>query len=174
MTVEEEKIRIALSVFDPSDNLGPTLETLLSQKVALERIGCITLASTARRLLTTSRDAARGHRAATTEGHLAALLRGLVPVLLDHTTEADPLVITPRLLQARRTSWRIPALWGNTVVPDDELHLVTDLERQVRKGAAILIVESATVTEQWHCTRILLEQSALPVLALEYSLPPVH
>ncbi len=171
MTVDEEKIRIALSVFDPSSNLGPTLEALLSQRVAMHRVGFIALASTARSILTKVEAADTAGRAAAGD-HLADLLTDLTPVLLDGTAEVDPLVITPRLLHSRRTGWRVPALWGNTYAPEHELHLVTDLERQVRKGAAILAVESASVTEQWHCTRILLEKSSSPVLALEYSLPP--
>lgn len=170
MTVDDEKIRIALSVFDPSSNLGPTLEALLSQRVALHRIGFIALASTARLILAKTRNAASATNGAS-QDHLADLLHDLVPVLVGGKSEADPLVITPRLLQPRRTGWRVPALWGNTFVPEHELHLVTDLERQVRKGDAILTVESASATEQWHCTRILLDKSSFPVLALEYSLP---
>ena len=166
MTAGEQKLRIALAVFEPAGLLGPAAAALLGQGVPIARVGLIALATTAGHLIS------EGLGDGAASAPLAALLADLAPLLV--ARNATAIVASPGLIDTWMSGWRAPALWGNDNVADEVPRLAADLERQVRRGAAILAVASSTPAEQWLCMRILLQQASSPVLALECSLPAGH
>lgn len=165
MTSGDQKLRIAVAVLDPVTGIGPTLDALIACGIALDQIGLIALRSTVGDLaehVTSDRDA---------RSPVAALIEHLAP--LSQRAETHAILASPALLGRWRSGWRIPALWRNERGTADEPRLAADLERQVVRGCAVLTVQSPTPAEQWLCTRVLLELSSTPVLALEGSLPAV-
>lgn len=166
MTPGDHKLRISLAVFESAAVLGRAIEALLAEGVPLARVGLIALRSTAQAMLAPELSHPPGTAAA---GALAALL-GSLACLGSET--ADSIMASPGLLAPWRAGLRAPALWANAAALDPWPRLAADLERHVRRGAAILSVESSTPSQQWRCARILLEQSSSPVLAIECSPTP--
>lgn len=162
MTAGDHKLRIALAVFDAADALAPAVAALIGEGVLPARVGLIMLRSASQLLPTIAPDAA-------TETALGTLIGGLAPLA---DGDGHEILASPSLIELWRVGLRAPALWANAPGQVAEPRLAADLERQVRRGAAILSVQSTTPGEQWLCARILLEQSSSPVLALECSLPP--
>lgn len=160
MTAGDHKLRIALAVFDAAGSLGPAIAALLDEGVPLARVGLVVLRSASRAMLAIAEDGAA-------ETALGALIGGLSPL-----ADGAEVLASPSLIALWRIGLRAPALWANAPALEAEPRLAADLERHVRRGAAILSVQSTTPSEQWLCARILLEQSSSPVLALECSPPP--
>lgn len=162
MTAGDHKLRIALAVFDAAGSLGPAIAALLGEGVPLARVGLVASRSASRALLAIAEDGAA-------ETAIVALVGGLSPLADGDGAEV---LASPSLIALWRIGLRAPALWANAPAEGAGPRLAADLERHVRRGAAILSVQSTTPSEQWLCARILLEQSSSPVLALECSPPP--
>lgn len=156
MAAEYQKHRIALAVFETGEPLASTIEALLLEGVALERIGLIAAGAAALRLM-----------AAGCSKALAALVADMTKLDSDHASIAA----SPCLLVPWHLGLRAPALWRNDAASEPSPRLAVDLEHHALRGAVILGVASSSPREQWSCARILLERSSSPVIALECSTP---
>jgi hypothetical protein len=166
MTAGDQKLRIALAIFDPGAALGPAIAALLREGVPMTDLGLIASADTAARL---EKSVQAGDTTAT--GDPLRRLVGGLELLAGGRNGHITLVASPSLVIPWRSGWRLPVLWGHHQV-GDEPRLAPDFERQVRAGSVVLTVESHSLREQWLCTRVLLAQCSSTVLALECSLPP--
>lgn len=161
MTAGDHKYRIALAAFETIEALYPAIEALLADGIEIARIGLIVSRLLAERIPGSGR-----HEVDASEP-LARIAEGLVPLSDGRSGILASAILVAPWLQGLRA----PALWKNDPARGPAPRLATDLEHQVLGGAILLGVGSQTPRDQWHCTRILLEQSSAPVLALECSPP---
>lgn len=164
MPAADRKLRIALAVFEPAGSLGPAIGRLLDDGVPLANLGLIALRTTANCIASCEGSPSKKNRS------LSRLLECLSP--LSRGRGYDVMASTA-LLRPWYLGLKAPGLWIGDYSIDPGPRLAADLEQHVLRGAAILTAVSATTGQHWKCTRILLEQSCAPVLALECSLPPL-
>lgn len=163
MTAGERKLRLTLTVLDQDHELGPTLELLLDRGVAADRIGLILDEVTADAITTTAELSLR-HRSS--REYIAAGLTRFA----DSPLKA-PLLASRNLIRLSQEGWLIPLVWRISRHTDTNPRLAADLEARVRTGGVVLTIEASDQAEQWRATRLLLQQSETPVIALEFSLP---
>ncbi len=166
MVATAGKLRLVLSVLESLEAAATALESLLARGIPAERVRLIAEESTVNAWLAHAPSPA-GSPCFADRTAIDSLADGLVP--LDTTTSGPALLVSAELLTDWRRGWGIPALWGNDPGAADAPSLAAEFERQVRAGAAILVVQSLTLAEQWLSTRILLDLSSSPVLSLECS-----
>ena len=162
MTAGDQKYRIALAAFETADALVPAVEALQADGVELSRIGLILSASFSDQISRAFGRLGQGGEYSRIADDLMPVGDGGAPVIL-----ASASLIAPWL-----RGLRAPALWKNDPGQERAPRLAADLEHQVLSGAVLLGVGSTTPRDQWLCTRVLLEQSSAPVLALECSPTP--
>lgn len=166
MVTAAGKLRLVLAVLESLEAASIALESLLARGIPAERVRLIAGETTVNAWLGQAPSRAGSPRI---RDHTAidSLADSLVP--LEPAPGGAALLVSAELLSDWRRGWGIPALWGNDPGKADAPSLAAELERPVRAGAAILIVQSITLAEQWLSTRILLNLSSNPVLSLECS-----